>query len=238
MGATSWAGLILPFIEGDNIFKSMDLNAPAFADVISETTSSDNPSGWAPASRDRGPAMLTWNSAPNPNILAGRTRVPIYMCPSMPMSFSTPQKDYAVAYDNNPAGENCCPERRPIGSRGNFTGMGWINSDLNMQSVIDGTSSTCLIVEKASNLPQSWCPARTGCNPTFWVHHQSQGFVYATFPINDTRNNTRAAGSNHLGGMNASFVDGHVTFLRDSIDITAYRRMFSRAGGEVVNADY
>jgi prepilin-type N-terminal cleavage/methylation domain-containing protein/prepilin-type processing-associated H-X9-DG protein len=235
-GAISWSGMILPFIEGDNQFRSMNLLAPAYADNVGENTSGDTPAGWGPASRDRGPGQATWNGQPNPNITAARSMPKLFRCPSNPgIRFtSTPNKDYSVAYDNNPAGENCCPERRLTGSRGAFTGMGWINSQIRIADVTDGTSSTCLVVEKSSNLPQSWCGAKEGCNPFLWVHHQSQGFVYATFAINDTRPNTRAAGSNHTNGMNASFVDGHVTFLTNNIDINSYRALFSRNGGEVI----
>jgi prepilin-type N-terminal cleavage/methylation domain-containing protein/prepilin-type processing-associated H-X9-DG protein len=228
-GAFSWAGMILQYIEGDNVYRTMNLNVPAYADNVPEFTSTDVPAGWAPASRERGPAGNVANQ------LASRSMPKIFECPSRPISFNTPQKDYAVAYDNNPAGENCCPERRPVGSRGVFTGMGWINSDIKMAHVTDGTSNTCMVVEKGANFNQSWCPAGRGCNPFLWVHHQSQGFVYATFPINDTRNNTRAAASNHTNGMNAAFVDGHIVFLTNSIDITVYRAMFSRNGNEPVS---
>src|SRR5947209_9149231 len=57
-GAHSWAALILPYIEGDTVYRTIDFTAPAYSDVIPENTSSDNPAGWGPASRDRGPAQL------------------------------------------------------------------------------------------------------------------------------------------------------------------------------------
>jgi prepilin-type processing-associated H-X9-DG protein len=60
--------------------------------------------------------------------------------------------------------------------------------------------------------------------------------VTAWRPINFTGNNSRSAGSAHIGGMNASYVDGHVSFLRNAIDLRAYQGLASRSGGEVVNA--
>src|SRR6185436_2588124 len=97
-------------------------------------------------------------------------------------------KDYALAYDApfpgraNPATENCCPERSPQGNQGPYTGMGWVNSQVRMANVTDVTSSTFLIMEKAHNTNHSWCSKNMGCNEFFWVHHQSQGFVFGTRP--------------------------------------------------------
>ena len=43
--------------------------------------------------------------------------------------------------------------------------------------------------------------------------------------------------SNHPGGVNLLFCDGHVQFIRDSIRLEAWRALGSRAGGEPVSAD-
>ncbi|MCI0742245.1 MAG: DUF1559 domain-containing protein [Gemmataceae bacterium] len=233
-GIFSWTALILPYMEGDNIHKSMDFTVPAYADNVPEDPKL---STWAPPNGERGPAVNPLpGGKPNPNILASRSQPPIFVCPSAPRVKPESQfKDYALAYDNNAAGENCCPERRPIGSRGPFTGMGWVNSNLRMADVLDGTSNTFLVVEKGHYTNHSWCSQGMGCNQFFWVHHQSQGFVYGTRPPNDTLPNTRAAGSAHSQGLHASFVDGHVQFIRNSIDMRTYRGLFSRAGGEVLN---
>jgi prepilin-type processing-associated H-X9-DG protein len=115
--------------------------------------------------------------------------------------------------------------------------MGWINSKIRMADVTDGTSETLMVVEKGSYLNQSWCgnaTLRLGCNSFTWVSHQSQGFVSAWQPINSTANNSRAAGGPHTGGIIASFVDGHVAFLTNAIDMRAYRALASRNGAEVV----
>jgi prepilin-type N-terminal cleavage/methylation domain-containing protein/prepilin-type processing-associated H-X9-DG protein len=41
----------------------------------------------------------------------------------------------------------------------------------------------------------------------------------------------------HPGGANFAFADGSVKFLKESIDLNAYRALGTRAGGEVVSAD-
>ncbi len=47
----------------------------------------------------------------------------------------------------------------------------------------------------------------------------------------------KSARSNHSGGVNAAFVDGHVGFIKDSISPTTWRSLGTRAGGEIVSAD-
>lgn len=41
----------------------------------------------------------------------------------------------------------------------------------------------------------------------------------------------------HSGGANFVFVDGHVTFLSDSIDLDTYRALSTMADGEVVQVE-
>jgi prepilin-type N-terminal cleavage/methylation domain-containing protein/prepilin-type processing-associated H-X9-DG protein len=234
-GAHSWTVLILPYVEGDNLFRMINLNVPQYSQTVPEDPLL---SPWAPPSGDRGPGQPTFGGQPNPHIAASKLMPKVFLCPSaIRVKPDTEYKDYAVGYDDNPNGENCCPERRPIGSRGLYTGMGWLNSDIRIADVIDGTSSTFLVLEKSHYINQSWCSHKMGCNQAFWVHHQSQGLVYGSRPPNDTLPNTRAAGSAHPMGLNASFVDGHVSFIRNSIDFRTYRAMFTRAGGEVVSGD-
>src|SRR5262245_27467833 len=231
-GIHGWPALILPYMEGQTVFSAINFDIPAYSQSVPEDPAL---STWAPPSGERGPGQPLWNGNPNPNALASKVMPKTFVCPSARrVKSESEQKDYALAYDDNPAGENCCPERRPIGNLGPYTGMGWLNSQLQIKDVLDGTSGTFLILEKAHSLNASWCSVKMGCNQFEWVHHQSQGFVYGTRPMNDTLNNSRAAGSFHIGGMNAAFVDGHVSFLPNSMDFTVYRALFTRQGNETV----
>ncbi|WP_422929712.1 DUF1559 domain-containing protein [Singulisphaera sp. PoT] len=47
----------------------------------------------------------------------------------------------------------------------------------------------------------------------------------------------KAARSNHPGGVNTLFCDGHVGFAKDSVSVTAWRALSTRNGGEVISAD-
>jgi prepilin-type N-terminal cleavage/methylation domain-containing protein/prepilin-type processing-associated H-X9-DG protein len=45
------------------------------------------------------------------------------------------------------------------------------------------------------------------------------------------------ANSNHPGGVNVAMADGSVKFIKDTVNLTAWRALGTRNGGEVVSAD-
>src|SRR4051812_5946441 len=47
----------------------------------------------------------------------------------------------------------------------------------------------------------------------------------------------KAARSNHPGGVNVLFCDGHIQFIKDSVNLAAWRGMSTRNLGEVLSAD-
>ena len=47
----------------------------------------------------------------------------------------------------------------------------------------------------------------------------------------------KAARSNHPGGVNALYCDGHVGYVKDTINAATWRAVSTRAGGEVISAD-
>jgi prepilin-type processing-associated H-X9-DG protein len=56
-------------------------------------------------------------------------------------------------------------------------------------------------------------------------------------PQNPLRPAWKAARSQHSGGVNVLFCDGHVQFVKDSVSLAAWRALGTRNGGEVVGAD-
>jgi prepilin-type N-terminal cleavage/methylation domain-containing protein/prepilin-type processing-associated H-X9-DG protein len=47
----------------------------------------------------------------------------------------------------------------------------------------------------------------------------------------------KAARSNHPGGVNVLFCDGHVQFIKDSVNLVTWRGLSTRSGGEVLSSD-
>jgi prepilin-type N-terminal cleavage/methylation domain-containing protein len=255
-GIFSWSALILPYVEADNVYKLIDFTVPAYSEHVPENSSADSPAGYGPASEDRGPGNATIPSplpnagAPNPNIIPANSMPKVFICPSANrgrFDASVRMKDYALVYDsgnilqNNPLhdvdNENCCPERTQTPSSWHpYRGMGWVNSAVRFSDVTDGRSSTFLLLEKVNTSNQSWCSAGWGCNEFFWVHHQSQGMVTCTEPVNYSVGNSRAAEGVHPpGGVLAAYVDGHIGWVSNNIDMKAYMALGTRANNEPID---
>jgi prepilin-type processing-associated H-X9-DG protein len=45
------------------------------------------------------------------------------------------------------------------------------------------------------------------------------------------------ARSKHPGGVNVTFCDGSVKFIKDSVNIVTYNALSSSKGGEVISSD-
>ena len=79
--------------------------------------------------------------------------------------------------------------------------------------------------------------------PPNYQHHDCVSF--ANYPTNSLPpypggtggdSGLLGARSAHTGGVNVTFADGSVHFVRDSVDITAWRALGTQAGGEVFDA--
>jgi prepilin-type N-terminal cleavage/methylation domain-containing protein/prepilin-type processing-associated H-X9-DG protein len=216
-GHFSWAAVILPYVEAGNLYNSINFNVPAYAQAIWEDISGTG----SPV--NRGPAGNTANA------FAATNMPKVFVCPSSLRGSTDPngtqQKDYGV---NGGTGA-CCPER----TAANMDGVAWVNGKVRLTDITDGTSGTFLLLEKTNYRDQSWLPDTFGSNHFFFVHHPSQGYVqWSSQPNSDVFNN-RGAQSFHIGGVMVSMADGHVQFIPNSINSTTYKRLFTRAAGDV-----
>jgi prepilin-type N-terminal cleavage/methylation domain-containing protein/prepilin-type processing-associated H-X9-DG protein len=89
------------------------------------------------------------------------------------------------------------------------------------------------------NTPNSTVGDAMWCNPG----QEIQCVPAFRMPCDTTRGTRRhefqvAARSNHLGGVNVAFADGHVSFIADNIDLTIWRAMATYASGDIVSGSY
>jgi prepilin-type N-terminal cleavage/methylation domain-containing protein len=225
MGSFGWPAYILPYMEATNVHSQINFNVQAFVETIGDNRS----------------ATLRTNLGNTANRNAANSQPASFVCPSArrhALAHRTKHKDYAI---NAGVCDSCCVERN--GSTKD--GMGFLNSAVPLREVTDGTTNTFLLLELANWAPHSWCGNASNrrtfqpCNPFFFVHHQSEGYVCSNqgtaqrLPPNDVYiNDTRGAYSEHPSGIQASMVDGSVRFVNNSIDFLTYRATFTRGGGE------
>jgi prepilin-type N-terminal cleavage/methylation domain-containing protein/prepilin-type processing-associated H-X9-DG protein len=105
-----------------------------------------------------------------------------------------------------------------------------------LKKVIDGTSKSVAIGEvKHPDSTDNWCPwafgaiyesLRSTYNPLNLLPGQEDAFAHSWGKENG------AFGSEHPGGANFVFIDAHVDFISDDIDLTIYRGLGSIAGSD------
>jgi len=225
-GHFSWSAIILPFVEQQTLYDSINFSRLAYASSLMEHA---NGAQAVTSISDRGPAGDPVNE------LAAKTMPKIFMCPSARpvVGLRKEQKDYGI---NGGAG-GCCPERNN-GVNATLNGVASAINGVRLAEITDGTSNTFLFLEAAHFKNQSWLPALKGSNPFLWVHHASQGYVQVQSgsilsPPNDTQWNTRAAASSHPGGVQATMGDGRVIFVTNHVDFfNIYQPTYTRNGGE------
>ena len=81
---------------------------------------------------------------------------------------------------------------------------------------------------------------------TAWIHGDYQRGLYTHYMTPNSKtydclrqqyHGWKAARSRHSGGVNTLLADGSVRFVKDSVNIAAWRALATIAGGEVVSAD-
>jgi prepilin-type N-terminal cleavage/methylation domain-containing protein len=217
-----WMNLVFPFIEQEPAYKKLDFKAwPQY-------------------------------SAAN-NVQVMQMPFAMFLCPSDPYrGLTTPWGAggdtnrsniihyYAVHGDN----ENSLlphPDKTSCGNYGHcnaHNGIFFNDSAVKIAEVRDGLSNTALLCEVWG---RCWPEHSVGnpIPPGFPNYESSRGMnlhtaVYFDWPPNSYHMNPWHAASFHPGGVMAAYADGSLHFIPDTIDMTIFRGMATRAGKEVL----
>ena len=201
------------------------------------------------------------NSAPQ--VLAGRTtRLSFMQCPSHPDGVSNPSKNgyqlstYNAVCGNTTFNNDQLNQATDVGYRGN--GVFYMNSRTRFGDISDGTTNTFLVAEVQDELKGSpnsnrwpgsdrkynFSGGSDGNPPTditeYLVGMESNDPINAnTRDANGFYNNTgEYAGSYHTGGAHFTLGDGSVRFISQNIDMSTYRALSTRNGGEVLKSEF
>jgi prepilin-type N-terminal cleavage/methylation domain-containing protein len=242
-GTFGWPAYLLPYVEATNVYRLINFNYPAYTPYFEEY--GNNP---------RTPAQLTNHGVLVPNStgmgfgdLANQqaaTSMPkVFVCPAARRSRAeNEQKDYGI--NGGIQSHGCCSERSTTNST---EGMAWLGSAVRIGQVTDGTSNTFFFFDLMSYAFHGRMDYGDGSNPFFFVQEAGQGYVTGSsngkvsgvWPPNDETTNHRGPESDHTpGGVFAAMVDGHVTWVPNSVSAAVYLAGFTRAGGEIPGSDF
>jgi prepilin-type N-terminal cleavage/methylation domain-containing protein/prepilin-type processing-associated H-X9-DG protein len=259
--------MILPWVEQDNLYKSIDFNYPP------ETPGMGGVINFMPA----------YQNPNRVNAAACRTVVPLYLCPADP----APQPADWPGQNNylgNLGAQFLCDlsEKLPSTAAPNESpnGIFYYLSAVRITDITDGTSNTALFSEKLRGqgfpnprtdmfvMPSSTTINQTaqtcqGLNPNTatpltskqgysWVMGEMCCTTYNHVSTPDTLTCAATAfpgnmanmamdvppSSYHTGGVNVLMGDGGVRFVADGISLTTWRAMGTRNGGEVLGPDF
>jgi prepilin-type N-terminal cleavage/methylation domain-containing protein/prepilin-type processing-associated H-X9-DG protein len=255
---------LLPFIEQDNLYRSIDFNSPP------ET----------PGMGGVVPFMPAWSNPGGVNAAASRTAVPIFLCPADPASAPGDWPGQNNYYASQGAQFLCdLTETQPstLAPSESANGPLYYLSKVKLTDITDGTSNTALFSEKrrGSGFPDPRTDMKimanqttldaayttcAGIDPNTTVALTSkQGYSWVmgemcctTYNHVSPPNTTTCAGSPfsgnmsnmamvvppssaHTGGVNLLLGDGSVRFVPNSISLPAWRAMGTRSGGETVS---
>ena len=129
-------------------------------------------------------------------------------------------------------------------------GVFYRNSKTRIGDITDGTSSTIIVGERSFRLGQTtWVGSVSGATlfpqpPSTAppILNNGSGMVLGHTGDGNgpgaPNSYVNQFSSQHTGGANFLFADGHVAFLKSSINYPVYKALSTRAGGEVVGGDY
>jgi prepilin-type N-terminal cleavage/methylation domain-containing protein len=229
VGVYSWGALILPQLEQTNTFQALNVgNTPLWVNASNAATllimQSALPMFRCPS--DTGPVLNNYVSpAPaanwyNMNITNGSAQIPIATSNYVMVS-GTGVSTTPAANPTNRAASACPP-----------LGIGFRNSKINMRDIIDGTSNTLLVGERAWKYGQVTVGAATVLGFSASIDDQSSsanvksaamaaiglGYNGINWSANNLVHQTRGFSSGHTGGAQFVLCDGSVRLISENID--------------------
>ncbi len=244
--ATSWGCLarILPFIEQDNVYKSIDftkpITDPANASVIPlEIQTYRCPSDFPNPSPSLGGATnYMGNAGTVPIFVIARGLNATGVQPNGMIYTESSNINYGSITDGSSNTALYSERVLGDGNMGLVSPLEDVFNGPNASPGIPATADDALTMCQSVDItnPANQFPIFMGAP---WVHGQ-HNYQHISPPNGrscgwlPSLRATMAATSRHTGGVNVAFCDGSVHFISNNVDLAAWRALGSRNGGEVV----
>jgi prepilin-type N-terminal cleavage/methylation domain-containing protein/prepilin-type processing-associated H-X9-DG protein len=244
--AQSWTFFVLPFLEQTGMSNALNLSA-AYNDARNSTVVGAALGVWvcpsdpnqtlvmqATPPRKKGNYMVNWGSSgfqQNETTLTGSPTIPAEVATATPIRGpfrinSTAQAPFAFAMRDITDGTSNTMMYSEVkigpdfGTKSDVRGDIWGQSK-NAFVYTAATTPNSTVMDHLDGT--NGCPNPAANPPCF----QSTG----------SQSQFNAARSFHPGGVNVTFCDGSVKFVKDSVSLGTWRAISTKDGGEVVSAD-
>ncbi|HRX77573.1 MAG TPA: DUF1559 domain-containing protein [Pirellulaceae bacterium] len=215
-----WSGMLLPQLEQNTIYDSLNFSA-------------------------------TWASGAN--AAACSTLIPMFRCPSAPVEEHTSVQGIT---DRVPCTYIACGTGllkvesgpSPVAGDAEMDGMFFLNSDVKLRDILDGSSTTVAIGESlfdtnitgidhggTVHIVDHWYIG----SPNIHRSDVSETIGSTAVPVNRIFDQNAfidekelCFSSRHPGGAQVAFADGHVSIVAESIDANVWSALGTRAHGE------
>ncbi len=238
----SWAVMMLPFIEQNNLFNNFNFNRGSWNALnrIAIVKGAVIPSLQC-TSAPNDALFSVFNTTAAANVNESDVRTGHYHAVLGPTGANSAANNANYAVLGNPNWDfGVIATQGAFGTiRATSTATYFVADKNPMSQITDGTSNTFLLGEFSWKGYQFWRPFTRG-----WYSDSRGTLMYlsknVTYPINSKFSlkwNDASFGSMHTGGCQFSRADGSVQFVSQSMDMNVYRAAASRSGGETFTID-
>jgi len=233
----AWSAFILPYIEQQPLYEKMDFDVWFDHPKNLEAVQTVLPTYLCPSNGEKRlqPYMtrtMTWVFQARPS--SGENR---HLCARTSYGGLMSESLYwsATSIARPPEVNAIIPGQQTTAKFPHGKGMMLFDRSLTLDQVVDGASSTLMISEDTDHHDMAWVYGQniyTARNSNS-MYEKKMCYTQGTSGINDNCNRGVETGngmmSYHPGGINASWVDGSVHFIGESIDVKILTFLICRA---------
>lgn len=219
-----WATALLPFMEQNNVYQSLDINVEIIAPQNMPMIETVIPSYICPSDIGASVFQIAESNGSHTHIRSPKN----FYFDDDQHNVDEGHKLFPIAKSNYVGVLGTIEvDESPYNGDGTF----WGNSRIRMQDFVDGTSNTFVIGERSSRLGGSlWHGVLPEANASF------ARIVGSTdHTPNSPVGHFEDFSSFHATGANFIMADCSVRLIPDTIDVTVYRALATRQGGEAVS---